>query len=589
MEHVSKLFNFQTTFTDPRRLALAAGSTAALILASSLIYYQVHQVDPQQEDAERTDPKFLKEHSRLVAFHVDQTGFTYPGIRVFHHEHPKASSFPPARPLPLLVFVHGLGGSALQYHSLLQRLTSIAPCLAIDLPGCGRSVLAPSDLAAYTPKALTLLLGTIIETYRDKAHEQRIVLIGHSYGCGLVAAIASRSIPEFEQLADLVQCAVALCPKGNDLTPNEAGGLRRLLSIPTPVFDILRYFDRRGGLESQSVTRATGVDADVETKKMQVIYNLQSRTPTFRRIARGLLPECERLGSSGELWRSVTAHCLVIAGEADRLTPPNEATIVVDMIKSGKAERGQNVHATVERVELPRPAAHTLLFSPATVPVVSGLIQNFLVKNVDERLSGAWQLINLSSSSAPEHKWEMKNLAKWQKIKPVSDLIGGVFRAMKTMRQGDNTHCPSVLAQNWHDTIGVVVDISHESPSYKPEQLEDCGIRYHKFPTISKQPPSNEEIENFIAVIDRLREELSSCATDASRPKEVAVHCHYGFNRTGYLIVCYLVERLDWKLQDAIDEFARARSPGIKHGYFVDTLFVRYYTRVQLEGKSSRK
>lgn len=57
----------------------------------------------------------------------------------------------------------------------------------------------------------------------------------------------------------------------------------------------------------------------------------------------------------------------------------------------------------------------------------------------------------------------------------------------------------------------------------------------------------------------------------------IYVSGHYGYNRTGFFIVCYLVERLGYKLEDAIREFAEKRLPrGIKHEYFIDELYVRY-------------
>ena len=50
-----------------------------------------------------------------------------------------------------------------------------------------------------------------------------------------------------------------------------------------------------------------------------------------------------------------------------------------------------------------------------------------------------------------------------------------------------------------------------------------------------------------------------------------------GIDRTGFFIVCYLVERLNYKLEDSIREFAEKRPPrGIKHEYFIDELYVRY-------------
>ena len=58
--------------------------------------------------------------------------------------------------------------------------------------------------------------------------------------------------------------------------------------------------------------------------------------------------------------------------------------------------------------------------------------------------------------------------------------------------------------------------------------------------------------------------------------KAIGVHCHYGFNRTGFLICCALVEKRGMGVEEAMEEFRRQRPPGIRHGHFVDTLFVRY-------------
>jgi hypothetical protein len=34
---------------------------------------------------------------------------------------------------------------------------------------------------------------------------------------------------------------------------------------------------------------------------------------------------------------------------------------------------------------------------------------------------------------------------------------------------------------------------------------------------------------------------------------------------------------LGYKVQDAVDEFQRARPPGIRHDHFIDELHVRYF------------
>ncbi|TKA67529.1 hypothetical protein B0A55_08459 [Friedmanniomyces simplex] len=240
----------------------------------------------------------------------------------------------------------------------------------------------------------------------------------------------------------------------------------------------------------------------------------------------------------------------------------------------------------------PAPAAHGLMYATSTVRILSGLIETFLAHHVDERLALGWQLQHMTTSG----KWDVKNLKKWQNIDECSESIAGVFRAMKTMREVDDVHNPHEFVKKFGykalpDGVAIVVDISHESPVYDPKGLEDGGVEYHKFPTVSKLPPTADEVEHFISLIDQLRlsPRLQSSNTpdasqDAERHPIIGVHCHYGFNRTGFFIVCYLVERLKYRLQDAIEEFAMKRKPGIKHEHFVNELYVRYAVKMERRG-----
>jgi protein-tyrosine phosphatase len=190
-----------------------------------------------------------------------------------------------------------------------------------------------------------------------------------------------------------------------------------------------------------------------------------------------------------------------------------------------------------------------------------------------------------------EGKWDVKNLEKWKAVAPVSLPIANFFRALKTLREVDELHTPKVFVKDWapeegngngKDGLGAVVavvDITHESPVYDYRGLESGGIAYRKFPTVSKFPPTEEEVKLFIEVVDSLRAELlpSSTATDAGTKKLIAVHCHYGFNRTGFFIVAYMVEKLGWPLKEAIAEFGAKRPPGVRHAHFVDELYARYW------------
>jgi protein-tyrosine phosphatase len=218
----------------------------------------------------------------------------------------------------------------------------------------------------------------------------------------------------------------------------------------------------------------------------------------------------------------------------------------------------------VKTAIMPKPASHSLVFAPSTSRIISGLIGSFFADHIDPRLSLAWQLQYLST----EGKWDVKNLEKWRAVRPVSDPIAHTFRAMKTLREVDSTHTPIVLAQKMRGQLSAVVDISHDNPVYDPKGLEDNGIPYYKFPTVSKQPPQPDEVAVFVDLVDRIRAE--------HRPGLIGVHCHYGFNRTGFFLVSYMIERLGYRVEDAIDEFQRMRPPGIRHSHFVDALHVRY-------------
>lgn len=441
-------------------------------------------------------------------------------------------------------------------------------------------------------------------------------------------ALSSQAQQDFEVLG-----VVGISPQATPPSDKKIALFEKLLLVPTPIFDMWRKWDRRGGPESASVARFVGKDADVEVKKLQVRFNEQSRTAVWRRMAWGLLPsrpasdEPERGLPGLDVWASLKLPLFLIAGEGDTVTKTDQIVKIgralgkLDRQSSGQStetpspslEKGINSnresqgekrqskesvtettligkeaqpHSTIiptysrrrqvlKTSILPHPASHALLYDPATSRTLAGLVHTFLHQHVDTRLSLGWQLQHLST----EGKWDVKNLAKWQAVAPVSAPIAHIFRAMKTLREIDETHSPDIFVRNWQGAIGAVVDISHESPVYDPKGLDEGGIQYHKFPTVSKIPPTVEEVRDFVRLVDRLRATLTPSGRaddDEEGWAMIGVHCHYGFNRTGFFICCYLVERERYGVQRAIDEFAAQRPPGIRHEHFLDQLFVRY-------------
>lgn len=629
----------------------AGMQTLALVCTSIFLLAVLYRRRMARYDAQKTDPPLLERHSQIKSY--DTASHKYPGIRVFFRRHPQADHLPkdPA-PIPLLVFIHGLGGSLAQFNSLLTSLTSIASCLAIDLPGCGVSQFANRSWEAYSTDALLELLETVIEEHRERAEGQGVVLIGHSYGASLAALLACPRGKLSTELSRHVVGLVGICPPAGPPTEEQTKQFRLLLHIPEFIFNLWRAWDRRGGPESASVRRFCGPDADDETKRLQDLYNNQSRTSVWRRMAWGLLPKWRHGTPEGGLatakeWSRLEVPVFLIGGIDDNVSPADKVKELVAIIEGSKtspesgfdeaetipdaaapvdvgswvarqdklpsptsatpsvsdegtggfvevqtpSSNGEDTSTShtrtpsipslqlhpekvVQSVIFPKPATHALLYASATAPVLASLVSDFLAAKVTGRLSFSWQLRYLCRDG----KWDVKNLEKWRSVEPVSGPIGGVFRAIKTLREVDDVHCPREFVRRWSGTIRDVVDISHDNPVYDPEGLNAGGIRYHKFPTVSKVPPTDIEIKGFIELIDKIRAERKrEAGTGADTDGAVVgVHCHYGYNRTGYLIVCYLVERCGFSAKEAVEHFAQARPNGIRHAHFRDRLFLRY-------------
>lgn len=56
----------------------------------------------------------------------------------------------------------------------------------------------------------------------------------------------------------------------------------------------------------------------------------------------------------------------------------------------------------------------------------------------------------------------------------------------------------------------------------------------------------------------------------------IGVHCTHGFNRTGFLIASYMVEKMDCSVEAALLAFAKMRPPGIYKDDYIKELFKRY-------------
>ena len=270
-------------------------------------------------DPHDNDPSPLKNHSTFQSYTTSCA--TYPSIRTFYRPHPQIDQLPSdPTSVPLLVFVHGLGGSLVQFNALLGSLVDVASCFGIDLPGCGRSEFSPTGWSAYTPDALVELIMVAVD--RHILPSQGFVLVGHSLGSSLCASVAYSNLSIQTPRKFNVLGLIGICPLAEPPSWRVATILKTLLCLPSPIFNLWRAWDKRGGPESASVARFVGTAADLEVKRLQERFNAQSQTPVYRRMAWGLLP---KVNGSSELagldtWAKLKIPMLLVGGDGDVVT-----------------------------------------------------------------------------------------------------------------------------------------------------------------------------------------------------------------------------------------------------------------------------
>ncbi|GAB0094237.1 hypothetical protein DMENIID0001_094970 [Sergentomyia squamirostris] len=118
-------------------------------------------------------------------------------------------------------------------------------------------------------------------------------------------------------------------------------------------------------------------------------------------------------------------------------------------------------------------------------------------------------------------------------------------------------------------SLGAWIDLTTRKGYYDPQAVRDVGARYISMPCEeSYGPPSALMVRLFLKHVDKCIE---------SNPEDViGVHCFHGFNRSGFMVVAYMIERLDYSVEKALAVFADIHPPGIYKQAYVQELFFRY-------------
>nr|XP_019953048.1 PREDICTED: mRNA-capping enzyme-like [Paralichthys olivaceus] len=169
---------------------------------------------------------------------------------------------------------------------------------------------------------------------------------------------------------------------------------------------------------------------------------------------------------------------------------------------------------------------------------------------------------------------------RWRNCPRKGYPVAGKFLPMKTMlgpryddqvAEGNRFH-PSMLSdflKSLKVKMGLLVDLTNTTRFYDRNDIETEGITYVKLQCKGHgECPSIDTTQSFITLCESF--------TEKNPTELIGVHCTHGFNRTGFLICAYLVEKMDWSIEAAVAAFAQARTPGIYKGDYLKELFRRY-------------
>ena len=117
--------------------------------------------------------------------------------------------------------------------------------------------------------------------------------------------------------------------------------------------------------------------------------------------------------------------------------------------------------------------------------------------------------------------------------------------------------------------IIITIYIFFLSRFYNKSVVEENECKYVKLKCEGHGgAPTEGQVRSFVKICENFI---------AQHPLEIiAVHCTHGFNRTGFMIACYLIEIFDWSPDAAWSEFRDKRPVGIYKQEYIQEIFSRY-------------
>ncbi|MCL7039703.1 hypothetical protein MKW94_014887, partial [Papaver nudicaule] len=120
--------------------------------------------------------------------------------------------------------------------------------------------------------------------------------------------------------------------------------------------------------------------------------------------------------------------------------------------------------------------------------------------------------------------------------------------------------------------IGLVIDLTNTRRYYQASDWERQGIKHIKIACKGRDSvPDPESVNTFVHIVRQFHQKHSK--------KYILVHCTHGHNRTGFMVVHFLMRSMAMSVTEAIQRFHDARPPGIYKQDYVDALYSFYHER----------
>jgi pimeloyl-ACP methyl ester carboxylesterase len=102
---------------------------------------------------------------------------------------------------PVALFIHGYPLNGYQWRDIIERLSDVRRCIALDMMGAGHTKTSEDQDVAYTAQA------RMVEAFLNTLKIDRIDLVGNDSG-GAVSQIFATSVPERLRSLTLTNCEV---------------------------------------------------------------------------------------------------------------------------------------------------------------------------------------------------------------------------------------------------------------------------------------------------------------------------------------------------------------------------------------------